>query len=72
MLAALTYPGLGRPDVAEPVELDPGFITLVTRMVQALLRHRQAAAEGDAAAFIEANGGHLTDKLERQVVSFFF
>lgn len=68
MLAAITYSGLGAPRLhAEPVDLDPGFITLIASVVRFARQRRVGLAEARAAALIEASGGRLTDSVERQI-----
>jgi hypothetical protein len=73
MLAALTYSSLsdGRR-TAEPVDLDPGFISLVTAAIRYLRQRRADAAEAHAATLIAANGGRLTDSIERRIASSAF
>jgi hypothetical protein len=73
MLAALTYSGLSTgPTEAEPIEFDPGLISLLRRLALFVRERLSDAADADAAALISASGGRLTDQIERQIGSRFF
>jgi hypothetical protein len=68
MLAAITYSGLSsQRSPAVPVDLDPGFITLVASLIRFVRERRASAAEAHAASMIEAAGGRLTDSVERRI-----
>ncbi|WP_298951356.1 hypothetical protein [uncultured Methylobacterium sp.] len=69
MLAVLSHtaptPAVERSDV------EPGFLTLVSRIVHAVHAERQRRRDAHIAEFVAKRGGRITDDLERQIGQYF-
>ncbi|ACL56637.1 hypothetical protein [Methylobacterium nodulans] len=69
MLAVLSHTLFSTTPAA--TESEPGFLSLVSRIVQAVHAERMRRRDEQIGAFIEAHGARITDDLERQIGSFF-
>lgn len=69
MLSMLTFAGIGSRLADAPDDLDPGFLTLIARIVRSIREARGSVQDEKVAAFIESNGGQMSDDLERRIGS---
>ncbi|AWN48081.1 hypothetical protein DK419_18535 [Methylobacterium terrae] len=69
MLAVITH-SLISP-VEERSDMEPGILTLVSRMVHAIHAANQRRLERQIGEYVETNGGRITDDLERRIGQHF-
>ena len=70
MLAVITH-SLISPTFDERSDMEPGILTLVSRMVHAIHAANQRRLERQIGEYVEVNGGRITDDLERRIGQFF-
>ncbi|AWB22857.1 hypothetical protein DA075_19715 [Methylobacterium currus] len=69
MLAVITH-SLITP-AEERSDMEPGILTLVSRIVHAVHAANQRRQEQRIGEFVETRGGRITDDLERQIGQYF-
>ncbi|TGD96624.1 hypothetical protein [Methylobacterium nonmethylotrophicum] len=69
MLAVITH-SLITP-AEERSDMEPGILTLVSRMVRAVHDANQRRLERQIGEYVETNGGRITDDLERRIGQYF-
>jgi hypothetical protein len=70
MLAVITH-SLIAPAIDERSDMEPGILTLVSRMVHAIHAANQRRLERQIGEYVEVNGGRITDDLERRIGQHF-
>ncbi|WFT80753.1 MULTISPECIES: hypothetical protein [unclassified Methylobacterium] len=69
MLAVLSHALPHRTPTA--AEAEPGFLALISRIVQAVHAERLRRRDAQIGGFIQAHGGRVTDDIERQIGQYF-
>ena len=69
MLAVITHSLIAPAE--ERSDMEPGFLTLISRIVHAVHDANLRRQERQIGEFVETRGGRITDDLERQIGQYF-